>query len=84
MLDAQVAFYAIYTAVYNVWFHPLAHIPGPLLARASGVPYVLRLRSGDVVPWFQELHQKYGDVVRYSPRDVSFISAETAWYMRPY
>lgn len=27
--------YAVCTAVYNLWFHPLANYPGPLLARAS-------------------------------------------------
>ncbi|KAL1606170.1 hypothetical protein SLS60_003571 [Paraconiothyrium brasiliense] len=74
-----VALYFVHTFVYNVFFHPLRHIPGPLLARGSGIPYALRVRNGTIVPWVQELHQKYGDAVRLAPSDVSFISGETAW-----
>ena len=27
--------YFVYHMVYNVWLHPLAKVPGPLLGRAS-------------------------------------------------
>ena len=34
---------------------------------------------GTVAPYLQKLHEEYGEVVRYSPNEVSFISGETAW-----
>ncbi|KAF2478053.1 cytochrome P450 monooxygenase-like protein [Lindgomyces ingoldianus] len=74
-----VAVYALGTAIYNIYFHPLSHIPGSLSSRASGIPYTIRLRNGNVLPWIRDLHEKYGDVVRVTPTDVSFISGETAW-----
>lgn len=37
------------------------------------------MRNGDIVPWIQKQHDKYGDAVRLAPGEVSFISAETAW-----
>ncbi|KAF2195342.1 cytochrome P450 monooxygenase-like protein [Zopfia rhizophila CBS 207.26] len=75
----SVVAYTIGTAIYNVYFHPLKHIPGPFFARASGIPYSRRLRNGKILPWIRQLHEQYGNVVRVTPTDVSFISGETAW-----
>jgi len=75
----QVTVYFIYTGVYNLYFHSLAHIPGPLLARATPIPYIRRIRNGQMVPWLEEMHRKYGDVVRVTPTEVSFVTGETAW-----
>jgi len=79
ILFASVVLYITWTVVYNVFVHPLKHIPGPLFARASGIPYTLRMRDGNIVRWIQEQHEKYGDAVRVAPNEVSFISGETAW-----
>ena len=65
--------------VYNIFFHPLRHIPGPLFARATGLCFALHIRDGSVVKWIKECHEKYGDAVRLEPNEVSFISGETAW-----
>lgn len=54
--------------VYNVYFHPLAKLPGALCWRAS------RLFVVDV----KKLHEYYGDVVRTAPDEVSFAH-ENAW-----
>ena len=35
--------------------------------------------NGKLLPWLKQLHDEYGEVVRYAPNDVSFISGETAW-----
>ncbi|KAF2819605.1 cytochrome P450 monooxygenase-like protein [Ophiobolus disseminans] len=79
LLIVFIAAYVLYTLVYNLFFHPLKHIPGPLLARASGIPYALRMRNGSMVAWIKLAHDKYGDAVRLNPNEVSFISGETAW-----
>lgn len=62
-----------------MYFHPLSHIPGPFLARASGFPYSLQMRKGGMASWLHKLHSIYGDAVRISPGEISFISGETAW-----
>ncbi|KAF2446021.1 cytochrome P450 monooxygenase-like protein [Karstenula rhodostoma CBS 690.94] len=74
-----VALYSLYTCIYNLYFHPLSHIPGPFWARATPIPYILHIKYGTMVPWIHEIHQKYGDVVRINPSECSFISGETAW-----
>ncbi|KAJ4349096.1 hypothetical protein N0V95_004877 [Ascochyta clinopodiicola] len=79
ILLTSVALYAIGTIVYNLFFHPLRHIPGPWLARSTPIPYGLQMRSGNIVTWIQQLHAQYGEVVRVAPTEVSFISGETAW-----
>lgn len=74
-----VTLYRVAVAVYNVWFHPLKHIPGPILARATGIPYTIHTRNGSMIAWLQELHAKYGEAVRVAPGEISFTSAESAW-----
>lgn len=75
----QATSYALFTAIYNTFFHPLKHIPGPLSARISGIPYAVSMRNGTVATYIREAHEKYGEAVRVAPNEVSFISGETAW-----
>ncbi|KAI5371354.1 hypothetical protein J4E82_009991 [Alternaria postmessia] len=79
VFSVLATFFAIYSVVYNIFFHPLKHIPGPFFARACGIPYALHMRDGSIVRWVKKSHDKYGDVVRLAPTEVSFISGETAW-----
>jgi cytochrome P450 len=69
----------LYTGIYNTFFHPLSHIPGPFFARTSPFPYALNMRAGTILPWVKGLHDQYGEVVRVTPNELSFISGETAW-----
>lgn len=32
---AAILLYNVLLGVYRIWFHPLAHIPGPFLARLT-------------------------------------------------
>ncbi|KAI0279986.1 cytochrome P450 [Russula aff. rugulosa BPL654] len=60
-------------------FHPLAKFPGPLLARTSKLwAAYLSATAGDQHRCLKRLHDRYGDVVRTGPnelsiRDASFI-----------
>ncbi|KAH8666581.1 cytochrome P450 [Xylariales sp. PMI_506] len=54
--------------VYNIFFHPLRRYPGPLLHRASKLPWALQ----------QRLHERYGPVVRIAPGHLSFTDPR-AW-----
>lgn len=59
-------------------FHPLAKYPGPLLWRASRLPFCIRNIQGtlpfDVLPLFE----KYGPVVRIAPNELAYASGD-AW-----
>lgn len=58
------------TIVYRLYFHPLAHIPGPFLARFTSL-WLYRLSySGTEATTIDGLHKKYGPVVRIAPNDV--------------
>ncbi|MCJ1384126.1 hypothetical protein MMC17_007242 [Xylographa soralifera] len=71
--------YLLVSAVYSVCFHPLKKFPGPPLAAASYLPYALHLADGTFSVWVKDLHQQYkSEVVRLSPKDLSFIGA-SAW-----
>ncbi|KAK3349747.1 isotrichodermin C-15 hydroxylase [Lasiosphaeria hispida] len=64
--------------VYNVYFHPLAGYPGPLLYRGSNFGKIVQQMRGNITNKMNELHQIYGPVVRIAPWELSYISAQ-AW-----
>lgn len=65
----------VYTSayfIYNIYFHPLSSFPGPKSFAASRIPYARALVAG-VHPFkCLELHEKYGDVVRIGPNELSY------------
>ncbi|PNS17594.1 Isotrichodermin C-15 hydroxylase [Sphaceloma murrayae] len=70
--------YGIYTVIYNLFFHPLRSYPGPLLNRASQIPFALMLMRGKPSWEVMELHKKYGDVVRIGPGELAYADPQ-AW-----
>ncbi|KAI9660595.1 MAG: hypothetical protein M1821_009947 [Bathelium mastoideum] len=64
--------------IYNVFFHPLANFPGPILWRASRLPYLYYMVRGDLTFKLLPLHEKYGSVLRVSPDELSFTHPD-AW-----
>ncbi|KAH9223339.1 cytochrome P450 [Leptodontidium sp. 2 PMI_412] len=65
-------------AIYRIYFSPLSHIPGPVLWRASRLPFAYNLFLGRLPYKISSLHEKYGPVVRLAPTEVSFTTVE-AW-----
>ncbi|KAF2687258.1 cytochrome P450 [Lentithecium fluviatile CBS 122367] len=65
-------------AIYRVYFHPLSKFPGPKLHVATRIPQLVAQWTGTPHKRLAELHRKYGNVVRISPDEVSFIDAQ-AW-----
>ena len=65
--------------VYNLFFHPLARVPGPLWWRATRLGFIRSLVSGNLVHDVRKFHERYGDVVRTAPNEVSFAQ-EDAWH----
>ncbi|VBB84788.1 Putative cytochrome P450 E-class, group I [Podospora comata] len=64
--------YHLVKVIYNLFFHPLAHIPGPLLSRATYIPefWYDVVRSGLYTKQIQKMHDKYGPIVRINPHEV--------------
>ncbi|KAK4176540.1 putative cytochrome P450 E-class, group I [Triangularia setosa] len=72
-----VALISIVTlAVYRVYLHPLARIPGPKLAALSSAWLGRYVISGRVRELTRRLHEEYGAVVRVGPGEVWVCSAE--------
>ena len=65
--------YVLGSVLYSLQFHPLARFPGPPLAAITRWPWWKVLITGDQVTWIQQLHEKYGPVVRFAPNDLSFV-----------
>ena len=70
--------YSIITAVRVVYFSPLSHIPGPKLWIAFPILRWISNIRGHLDRDIRHLHEVYGEVVRYAPREVSFIT-DQAW-----
>ncbi|KAJ6468383.1 cytochrome P450 [Mycena sanguinolenta] len=63
----------ISTTVYRISpLHPLAKYPGPLLCKASKLWFTAIAMKGKQHLYYLELHQRYGDVVRIGPNELSF------------
>lgn len=65
--------YLLGSALYSLKFHPLARFPGPTLPAISRIPWLKVCITGDQVTWIQQLHAKYGPVVRFAPNDLSYV-----------
>jgi hypothetical protein len=76
--------YSILRAFHNVFFHPLANIPGPKLRGAFHFPHYYELCRGDGIYNWKELHEQYGDLVRLSPDTVTAINPGAWRGMRKY
>lgn len=67
----------IVTAVYNLFFHPLSHIPGPFWGRASGIPSWYHTLRGKRHIWLWQQFQIYGDKIRPAPNTVLFCDPDS-------
>ncbi|ORY66220.1 putative cytochrome P450, partial [Pseudomassariella vexata] len=66
--------------IFNVFFHPLAGFPGPLLARSTLLWRIYHSLSGRFHLAIQEQHKRLGSigpVVRISPNELSFASVQS-------
>ena len=64
--------------IYNLFFHPLRHFPGPWPAAATVFYYGYYTIRGKKQQYATTLHEKYGEVVRIAPNELSFIG-DQAW-----
>lgn len=73
-----VGYQLVFKPLYNLFFHPLRHFPGPKLWAAFQFPHARSMISGKHHQKLLALHRQYGDVVRISPTQLSYNSPE-AW-----
>ncbi|KAI7927357.1 hypothetical protein M0657_003002 [Pyricularia oryzae] len=73
---ATPALLVLAVAVYRLFFHSLAHIPGPRLAALSNVWYGRQVCSGRMLQVGKILHRQYGPIVRVGPNEVWLDSEE--------
>lgn len=64
------------TYAYNLFLHPLRKFPGPITSAISNIPFIVNGLKGTGVFWAVDLHQKYGEVVRIAPNELSFSGNE--------
>jgi cytochrome P450 len=62
--------------VYNLYLHPLAHVPGPFWARASGIPSWYHALTGKRHIWLWQQFQIYGHKIRVAPNLVLFADPQ--------
>ncbi|PKY04740.1 cytochrome P450 [Aspergillus campestris IBT 28561] len=61
----------VFTVAYRLFFHPLAKVPGPLLAHATYLySFWHNLNGARFYLQIEKLHQQYGPIVRITPNEV--------------
>ncbi|KIO32887.1 hypothetical protein M407DRAFT_18345 [Tulasnella calospora MUT 4182] len=75
------ATYTIGTWIYNLFFHPLRHVPGPWYTAISSSWLSFQDMAFKKALVIDELHQKYGPVVRVEPNVVAFLDAATTRFV---
>lgn len=69
--------YFVGTVIYNLFFHPLRHFPGPKLNAISKIPFTISQLSGDYPRHLEELTLKYGYFIRVAPNILTILHPDT-------
>ncbi|KAE9370793.1 cytochrome P450 [Stipitochalara longipes BDJ] len=62
--------------IYRAFFHPISHIPGPLVPKLTSLWLYYHAYIGDEASTIHKLHEQYGPYVRVSPNEVDISDAE--------
>ncbi|KAK6592778.1 cytochrome p450 [Botrytis cinerea] len=70
--------YYLLIAIYRIWFHPLARFPGP---RICAITFLYEIGwdyfyEGTYVYRIEEMHDRYGAIVRVNPDELSIRDPE--------
>jgi hypothetical protein len=74
--SASLLFYLAVYIIYQRCFHPLARFPGPFLASLTDLWQVYEMLSLQQPYNLTDLHEKYGQFVRYGPDKLSTTAAD--------
>lgn len=70
-LSAAALLLVLTHVLYQLYLHPLAKYPGPLLGRITRLYDLYHAYKGDKHLLLYHLHEKYGVIVRYAPNTIS-------------
>ncbi|KAK8137602.1 hypothetical protein PG984_003095 [Apiospora sp. TS-2023a] len=78
LLAAAAGVYLVSSWTYNLHFHPLAGFPDPKLAAASRLYefYYDVIKKGQYLYKIEEMHKKYGPIIRINPYEIVINDAE--------
>jgi hypothetical protein len=62
--------------IYRIYFHPLAHIPGPAVAKITSLWLHYHAYIGDEASAIHALHKTYGSLLRVAPNHVDIGDAD--------
>ncbi|KAH7061556.1 cytochrome P450 [Macrophomina phaseolina] len=62
----------LYRLLCNLFLHPLNIYPGPKLNAVTKLPYINQILRGTAHVYIRALHEKYGDIVRITPEELSY------------
>ncbi|KIW97748.1 uncharacterized protein Z519_01332 [Cladophialophora bantiana CBS 173.52] len=68
-------------SVYRLFFHPLRQFPGPYSAKLTKWTGAYWASTGKLHEIIPALHEKYGDIVRIGPNELSFGDANSIKYL---
>ncbi|KAF8270910.1 cytochrome P450 [Lactarius quietus] len=73
---AVLLWWGLLRLTYNLFFHPLSHFPGPRAAACTRfwLAYMELVKRVSLTDLREELHKKYGDVVRIAPNELHFAN----------
>ncbi|KAL9048680.1 MAG: hypothetical protein Q9206_005907 [Seirophora lacunosa] len=83
LLPISILVLAVAKWTYRLYFHPLAKVPGPFLAKGTSLWQLVHCYLGDECTAVSELHRRYGKVVRIGPNmiDISDGAALESIYV---
>ncbi|KAF2626375.1 cytochrome P450 [Macroventuria anomochaeta] len=67
--------------IYRIYFHPLSHIPGPILPKITSLWLHYHAYIGDEASTIYRLHAQYGPYVRVSPNEVDISDADAVQHI---
>ncbi|KAI0516780.1 putative cytochrome P450 [Xylaria bambusicola] len=77
ILGTSMIAYHLGNVIWNLYFHPLAKFPGPFLARSTLLWRMWMTLTGRHHEILRKQHEKYGNVVRVSPNELSFCTVQS-------
>ncbi|KAL4757590.1 cytochrome P450 [Aspergillus foveolatus] len=78
VVAAGITFYSASLIIYRLYFHPLVGFPGPKLAAATRWYefYYDVIQQGKYVYKVDQMHEKYGPIVRINPHEIVIKDAD--------
>lgn len=77
MISVVALLRTAWVVIYRIYFHPLAKVPGPLLARITWLySFWYNIVTKRFYLRVQELHEQYGPVIRITPDEIHLSDPE--------